>query len=68
LPFATPDRLLLNAANGVDAQNGAEQPQWDPKTRKFYLSIPQIGSSVANGGVVRIDPVSHKVEHHSMSM
>lgn len=60
---ATPDRLLFNAANGADAQNGAEQPQWDPATGRFYLSIPQIGSTVANGGVVRIDPTTHKIDH-----
>jgi hypothetical protein len=60
---ATPDRLLFNAANGADAQNGAEQPQWDPATGRFYLSIPQIGSTVSNGGVVRIDPVTHKIDH-----
>jgi hypothetical protein len=60
---ATPDRLLFNAANGADAQNGAEQPQWDPATGRFYLSIPQIGSNVANGGVVRIDPTTHKIDH-----
>jgi hypothetical protein len=60
---ATPDRLLLNAANGADAQNGAEQPQWDPATSRFYLAIPQIGANVANGGVVRIDPTTHKIDH-----
>ncbi len=60
---ATPDRLLLNAANGVDAQNGAEQPQWDHATRRFYLAIPQIGPTPSNGGVVRIDPTTHKIDH-----
>jgi len=60
---ATPDRLLFNAANGADAQNGAEQPQWDPATGRFYLSIPQLGSNVANGGVVRINPATHKIDH-----
>jgi hypothetical protein len=60
---ATPDRLLFNAANGADAQNGAEQPQWDPATGRFYLSIPQIGSNVANGGVVRINPATRKIDH-----
>jgi co-chaperonin GroES (HSP10) len=59
----TPDRIIFNAANGVDAQNGAEQPQWDPATRRFYLSIPQIGANVANGGIVRIDPATHKIDH-----
>ena len=60
---SAPDRIIFNAANGVDATNGAEQPQWDPATRRFYLSIPQIGPNVANGGVVRIDPATRKIDH-----
>src|SRR5437588_4004034 len=46
----------FDAAHGVDAQNGAEQPVWEPVTGKFYLSIPQIGATVSHGGVVRIAP------------
>ena len=46
--------IPFTAANGVDAQNGAEQPVWDPGTQKFYISIPQIGSNPTVGGVVRI--------------
>jgi len=60
---ATPDRLLLNAAGGADAQNGAEQPQWDHATSRFYLTIPQIGPTPSNGGVVRIDPTTRKIDH-----
>jgi hypothetical protein len=48
--------IFFDAAHGVDAQNGAEQPVWDPDTGRFYLSIPQIGSDVRNGGVLRISP------------
>jgi hypothetical protein len=44
----------FDAAHGVDATNGAEQPVWDPGTRKFYLSIPQIGPTASHGGVLRI--------------
>jgi hypothetical protein len=40
--------------SGVDAQNGAEQPVWDPGTKKFYLSIPQISKNPTVGGVIRI--------------
>jgi len=47
-------RITLDAAHGVDAQDGAEQPVWDPGTRKFYLSIPQIGATDSHGGVLRI--------------
>jgi hypothetical protein len=46
--------ILFDAAHGVDAQNGAEQPVWDPGTHKFYLSIPQIGTVPTHGGVLRI--------------
>jgi len=60
---AAPDRILFNVAGGVDATNGAEQPQWDPATQRFFLSIPQIGVNVSSGGVVRIKPFATKVEH-----
>jgi hypothetical protein len=46
--------IPYNAANGVDARNGAEQPVWDPGTGKFFNSIPQIGANPTVGGVIRI--------------
>ena len=55
-------RITFDAAHGVDATNGAEQPIWDPSTHRFYLSIPQIGATVSNGGVVRINPATATVE------
>jgi hypothetical protein len=55
-------RITFDAAHGVDAQNGAEQPVWDSDLNRFFLSIPQIGSNVQNGGVVRINPFSAAVE------
>ena len=54
--------LTLDAAHGVDAQNGAEQPVWHPGTGRFYLSIPQIGPNVQDGGVVRINPTTSAIE------
>jgi hypothetical protein len=47
-------RITFDAAHGVDARNGAEQPVWVPGTGKFYLSIPQIGATPSHGGVLRI--------------
>ncbi len=47
----------FDAAHGVDATDGAEQPVWDPGTGKFYLSIPEIsgdGSTNLHGAVLRI--------------
>jgi hypothetical protein len=49
--------ILFDKAHGVDATNGAEQPVWDPATRKFYLSIPEIsgdGMTNLHGAVLRI--------------
>jgi hypothetical protein len=59
---AAPDRLLFNVAGGVDATNGAEQAQWDAATRRFYLSIPQIGPNVVDGAVVRINPATDAID------
>src|SRR5437763_9117951 len=55
-------RITFDAAHGVDAQDGAEQPVWDAALNRFFLSIPQIGANVQNGGVVRINPFSPTVE------
>jgi hypothetical protein len=52
----------LDTLHGVDAQNGAEQPVWDPDSGKFYLSIPQIGPNAEDGGVVRINPATGVIE------
>jgi hypothetical protein len=46
---------------GVDAQNGIEQPQWSPASGLFYVSVPQVGSDPAVGGVSVIDPHTMKV-------
>jgi hypothetical protein len=46
---------LLKRITFADATNGAEQPQWDPGTGRFYISIPQIGPNVQDGAVKRIN-------------
>jgi hypothetical protein len=55
-PPTAANKITFDAAHGVDARNGAEQPVWEPVTGKFYLSIPQIGPTASHGGVVRITP------------
>ena len=35
---------------------------WDPGTQRFYVSIPQIGSNVRNGGVIKINPNGGAIE------
>ncbi len=58
-------KTILDAAHGVDATNGTEQPVWDPGTGKFYLSIPELsgpGGTGPNGAIARINPQSGAVE------
>jgi CHRD domain-containing protein len=60
--LSQPKTIFFTAANGVNATNGAEQPVWDPNTQRFYVSIPQIGPNVQNGGVIRINPIGGAIE------
>src|SRR5881396_460102 len=55
-------KVVFNAANGVDATNGAEQPVWDRGTGRFYISIPQVGPNKKDGGVARINPHTGAIE------
>src|SRR5262245_32549563 len=41
-PNTVVTNINFDAATGVDATGGAEQPVWDPSTHKFYLSIAEI--------------------------
>jgi hypothetical protein len=52
--LAVVKNIFLDTAHGVDAENGAEQPVWDPGTQKFFLSIPQLGPNPTQGAVIRI--------------
>jgi hypothetical protein len=59
------NHIVLNAAHGVDATNGAEQPVWEPDTGRFYLSIPEVsgpGGGGPNGAVIRLAPNATTVE------
>ena len=52
-------------AQNVNATNGIEQCQWSPRTRKFYLAIPEVSGTGANtvpGAVLQINSASLKVE------
>jgi len=46
----------------TDATNGAEQPQWNPVTCRFYISIPEIDGVVQNGAVKKIHPRTGAIE------
>jgi hypothetical protein len=46
--------------------NGAEQPVWDPATKRFYISIPSISGTTAApgpiGAIARINPLTATIE------
>ena len=44
------------------ATNGAEQPVWEPKTRRFYISIPEVNRVTSDGAVAKINPHTGAVE------
>ena len=52
-------------AQNVNATNGIEQCQWNPRTKKFYLAIPEVsgsGNNTVPGAVLEINPASMKVQ------
>ena len=51
--------------NGINATDGVEQCQYNPRDGKIYVSIPEIngpGDNSQPGGVARINPVTLAVE------
>ena len=52
--------------NNDTATNGAEQPVWDPKTGRFYISLPEVNGpgdgSGPDGAVAKINPHTGVVE------
>jgi hypothetical protein len=64
--FTVKAKIKFDGTNGApNSSNGAEQCQWDPRTGKFMISIPEIGGTGDNthdGGVAVIDPKTMKVE------
>lgn len=56
-------KTTLDGTNGTPvATNGIEQSVWDPVSKKFYLSVPQIGGS-GPGGIAEIDPLTGAILH-----
>jgi hypothetical protein len=60
-PFAT--LIQVDAKGGLrilkritfeNATNGAEQPVWDARLGKFFISIPELDGNVKDGAVARI--------------
>jgi hypothetical protein len=69
--FGVLGHIVMDGTNGKpNASGGIEQCQWSPRTGKFYLNVPnptvgpqgQPGPNTDNGVVLRIDPVSERIE------
>jgi hypothetical protein len=55
-------QIKFDGTNGTpNATNGLEQSQWSAKTGMFYVSVPQVGTDPAQGGISVIDPSSMSV-------
>jgi hypothetical protein len=55
--------IVMDGTKGTpNAIGGIEQCQWSPKTRKFYLNVPNPAVVPDNGVVLQIDPMSERIE------
>jgi hypothetical protein len=55
-------KVPFDGSNGTpNATNGLEQSQWSPTTGMFYVSVPQVGADLSQGGVSVIDPSTFSV-------
>lgn len=62
LPVAT---NVSSPQSNPTVTNGAEQPVWDPVTKRFYQPIPEIngpGGGGQFGGLARVNPISGTIE------
>jgi hypothetical protein len=61
--YAVVKKITFDGSGGTPkAINGAEQCQWNHRTGKFYISIPEIDGTGGAGGVSVIDPKTMAVE------
>ena len=57
--ISTRTRKVVGRLELPHATDGAEQPLYDPATKRIYLSIPVVDNVDANGAVAVINPRSH---------
>ncbi|HEY6907934.1 MAG TPA: hypothetical protein VI356_01080 [Myxococcales bacterium] len=55
---STESRTVVGRISFPEATNGIEQSVWDPATRRFYLSIPELNGNPRDGEIAVIDPRS----------
>jgi hypothetical protein len=61
--YAVVKKITFDGTGGTPkAVNGAEQCQWNHRTGKFYIALPEIDGTGGAGGVAVIDPKTMAVE------
>jgi hypothetical protein len=61
--YAIVKKITFDGSGGTPkAVNGAEQCQWNHRTGKFYIALPEIDGTGGAGGVAVIDPKTMAVE------
>jgi len=67
-PFMTPistkpgNAILQGHIMVPGATGGLEQPAWNPSTKRFYISVPELNGNPAQSGVAVYDPKTGVVE------
>ena len=61
VPYHVVRRVTFDAALGApfgvtSFSNGVEQPVWNPRTHRFYVSIPELNGVAEEGAIAVIDP------------
>jgi hypothetical protein len=55
-------KIVFDGTNGTpNATNGLEQSVWDPKSQRFYVSVPEVNGG-GPGGIAAINPLTNKVD------
>lgn len=65
-PFATlistkPDHKVIAKVVFTEAEDGAEQPAYNPADGMFYVAIPQVGKDYKAGAVAVVSPTDGKI-------
>lgn len=65
---ATIATITLNGSGGTpNATSGLEQTVWDPNTKVFYTSVPQIGGGTDPGGILEFDATGKIIKTFSLA-
>src|SRR5258708_33662925 len=56
------NRVLFGHITVPGATGGLEQPVWDPRTKRFSISVPELNHDATQSGVAVFDPATGQVE------